>query len=202
MPHCERRFITMNRHTFSTLVLAAALVGAAAAADSTATWIGKSPNPGPQLAKVSGTWLWHSQPAPGIYMPALITYHLDGTITGADSAGGMPQSAIRTGPLHGVWVRTGANSIGGTSIMFLFDAYSGVLMAFARARSSLQFSDDSSQFQGKMFLERMPCPAGPPSCPDPLDPATMWMPWPGMPVDGFPVTGSRLLGLPSGPLRP
>ena len=176
----------MHRHIFRMLGAAALLVFTAAAADSPATGI--------RWGQFWGTWVWQTQVVPGVAFPTLITFNIDGTITGADS-GGMTEGA-----LHGVWERTGFQSLGGTTLYFMFDAQSGVVMAFARTRSSLNFSKDFNQFQGTMFLETLACPAGPPSCPDPLDPTAQWVAWPGMPADGFPVSGARLQRVPAGPL--
>jgi hypothetical protein len=147
-----------------------------------------------------GTWVVKSQPAPGIAIPKLITYHLDSTITGTDSSSGMPNATTATGPLHGVWERTGWLSINGTALMFVFDPKTGVLIALARTRSSLEFAHDFNSFEGKMFLETLPCPSGPPSCPDPLAAGAQWIGWPGMPADGFPVSGTRLEPVTVGPL--
>jgi hypothetical protein len=73
-----------------------------------------------------------------------------------------------------------------------------------RVRSSLQFADDFESFQGKMFVETLPCTAGPPlSCPDPLDPAAKWtVATPTQPKDGFPVTAVRVARVAAGPLQP
>lgn len=75
-------------------------------------------------------------------------------------------------------------------------------MALARSRSSLQFADDFESLQGKMFVEMLPCNAGPPvSCPDPLDPAAKWiLANPAQPKDGFPVTAVRVARVPAAPL--
>lgn len=148
-----------------------------------------------------GTWVWQTQFGPGVALPALITLHIDGTVAGSDGTmfGGTPNSTTRTTPLHGVWERTSAQSIGGTSLYLVYNAATGVLMAYGRARTSLQFADDFDHFQGKMFVETLPCP-GPTSCPDPLDPAAKWVAFSGMPADGFPVTATRLERVPAAAL--
>ena len=102
--------------------------------------------------------------------------------------------------MYGVWERTGWNSLGGTVNFLIFDAPTGTLKAIGRARSSLLFSDDFDHFQGKMFVESLPCPSGPPSCPDPLDPAAKWVAQPGMPSDGISVSGTRLERVAAAPL--
>jgi hypothetical protein len=93
--------------------------------------------------------------------------------------------------LHGVWERTGWQSIGGTSLYVVFDATTGAVMKYGRARSSLQFAGDFNSFKGKIFIESLIC-ATPLTCPNPLDPAAKWDPNPTMPFDGFTVTGQRL----------
>jgi hypothetical protein len=129
----------------------------------------------------------------------------DGTITGSDGAmfGVMPTATMRITPFHGVWERTGFQSIGGASLYLVFNATGG-LIALGRVRSSLQFADDFESFQGKMFVDMLPCTAGPPvSCPDPLDPAAKWvLATPTQPKDGFPVTAVRVARVPAGPLQP
>jgi hypothetical protein len=116
--------------------------------------------------------------------------------------GAVPTATTRATPFHGVWERTGWQSIGGTSLYLIFNAAGG-LTVLGRSRSSLQFADDFDHFQGKMFVETLPCSAGPPlTCPDPLDPAAKWAPFPNMPPDGYPVTGARLDRVPAGPLQP
>jgi hypothetical protein len=142
--------------------------------------------------QVWGTYVWQTQMGSGNLLPALITFHVDGTITGSDgSMFGALNPKIRTTPLHGVWERTGWQSIGGTSLYVVFDATTGAVMKYGRARSSLQFAGDFNSFKGKIFIESLIC-ATPLTCPNPLDPAAKWDPNPTMPFDGFTVTGQRL----------
>jgi len=183
----------MHRHILKMAALAAVLVSTAAAADSRVLAIGN-------WGQVWGTWIWYTQVGPGVAMPALITFHADGTITGVDSSSAVPNTTANESPLQGVWERTGWQSIGGTSLLFMTDPQTGVLVALGRSRSSLTFSGDFNQFQGTMYFETVGCPAGPPSCPDPLASSTKWMPMPGMPPNGFPVNGTRLQRIPTGPL--
>lgn len=152
--------------------------------------------------QIWGTYVWQTQMVPGNHLPALVTFHVDGTITGSDgSMFGALKSTIRTTPLHGVWERTGWQSVGGTSLYLVFDATTGAVMKYGRTRSSLQFADDFNHFQGKMFVESLTCDMQF-TCPDPFDPAAKWVPNPTMPPDGFPVTGARLERVPAGPLQP
>lgn len=150
--------------------------------------------------QVWGTYVWQTQVGAGNHLPALITFHIDGTITGSDgSMFGALNAKIRTTPLHGVWERTGWQSIGGTSLYVVFDAATGAPAKYGRARSSLQFAADFNTFEGKIFIESLTC-ASPLACPDPFDPAAKWDPNPTMPPDGFAVTGQRLERIAAGPL--
>jgi hypothetical protein len=130
-------------------------------------------------------------------LPALVTLHVDGTVSVADGTmfgGILPGSTRRMTPLHGVWVRTGWQSIAGTSLYLIFDTTSGLISAWGRARTTLQFADDFNSFQGKMFAETLACApapvaASPVSCPNPLDPAAKWVPQEN---GGFDVSGTRI----------
>ncbi|MBZ5617765.1 MAG: hypothetical protein LAQ69_03365 [Acidobacteriia bacterium] len=150
--------------------------------------------------QVWGTWVWTINNQ----LPALVTLHIDGTVSVSDGRmfGGLqPNSTIRLTPLHGVWERTGFQSIGGTSLYLLFDATTGVLLAWGRSRVSITFADDFDHFQGKMFVETLPCAAGPPvSCPDPLAAGAKWVPNANVPADGLPISATRLERVPAGPL--
>jgi len=153
--------------------------------------------------QVWGTFYFLTTYPSGNVIPTIVTYHVDGTITGSDGTmfGAMPTATTRMTPFHGVWERTGFQSIGGTSFYLVFNATGG-LSALGRVRSSLQFADDFESFQGKMFVEMLPCTQGPPvSCPDPLDPAAKWVvATPTQPKDGFSVTAVRIARVPAGPL--
>ncbi|MBZ5622226.1 MAG: hypothetical protein LAQ69_26380 [Acidobacteriia bacterium] len=150
--------------------------------------------------QVWGTWVWTTNNQ----IPALLTLHLDGTVSVSDGRmfGGLqPNSTTRLSPLHGVWERTGFQSIGGTSLYLIFDATTGLLTAWGRSRTSITFADDFDHFQGKMFVETLPCAAGPPvSCPDPQATGAKWVANPSMPPDGFPISATRLERVPAGPL--
>jgi hypothetical protein len=150
--------------------------------------------------QVWGTWVWTTNNR----LPALLTLHIDGTVSVSDGTmfGGLqPNSTTRATPLHGVWERTGFQSIGGTSLYLIFDATTGLLTAWGRARTSIAFADDFDHFQGKMFVETLPCVAGPPvSCPDPQAAGAKWMANPNMPSDGFPISATRLERVAAGPL--
>jgi hypothetical protein len=150
--------------------------------------------------QIWGSYVWQTQMGSGSQLPALITFHIDGTVTGSDgSMFGALNANIRTTPLHGVWERTGWQSIGGTSLYLVFDAATGAVLKYGRSRSSLQFADDFNHFQGKMFIESLTC-GTPLTCPDPLDPVAKWQANPMMPPDGFPVTGKRLERVAAGAL--
>lgn len=150
--------------------------------------------------QIWGTWVWTTNNT----IPALLTLHLDGTLSVSDGRmfGGLqPNSTTRITPLHGVWERTGFQSIGGTSLYLIFDATSGLLTAWGRSRTSITFADDFNHFQGKMFVETLSCAPGPPvSCPDPLAAGANWVRNPNMPLDGLPVSATRLEHVAAGPL--
>jgi len=151
-----------------------------------------------------GTWIWQTWLGPEVSMPALLTLHQDGTVSVSDGVmfGGLPGSTSRMSPLHGVWERTGAKQIGGTSVWLIFDAPSGVLLAFGRSRTSLRLTQDGEALEGEMFLEMLPC-NGPLGCPDPVDPTAQWLPYPNLPPSGFlAVSARRLHRVPAGPLVP
>jgi hypothetical protein len=151
-----------------------------------------------------GTWVWQTSLGPGMSLPALLTLHKDGTLSVSDGLmfGGLPGSATRMSPLHGVWERTGPRRIGGTSLWLIFDAPSGVLVAIGRCRTTLLLARDGDGLEGKMFLEMLPC-NGPMGCQDPIDPAAQWVPYPNLPPTGFlSVTARRLHRVPAGPLVP
>ena len=153
--------------------------------------------------QVWGTWVWTSAFSNG-NIPGLIIFNVDGTISGADASmfGLTPAGTVRASPMYGVWERTGFQSVGGTSLYFVYNATGG-LIGWGRARSSLQFSDDFNSLQGKMFVEMLSCSAAAPpvSCPDPQDPAAKWTPAnPAQPKDGWAVTAVRLDRVPAGPL--
>jgi len=186
------------------ILFSAIAVGLAAVAVAADAQISRS-TPFGRWGQVWGTWVFLTTYPSGNVIPTLVTYHLDGAITGSDGTmfGVLSSATVRITPLHGVWERTGFQSIGGTSLYLVFNATGG-LIGWGRARSSLQFADDFDSFQGKMFVETLPCTLGPPvSCPDPQDPAAKWVVAnPAMPKDGFPVSGARVVRVPAGPLQP
>lgn len=151
-----------------------------------------------------GTWVWQTSFGPGLSLPALLTLDKDGTVSVSDGQmfGGLPGATTRYSPLHGVWERTGAGRIGGTSLWLIFDAPSGVLVAIGRCRTALTLTSGGEALEGTMFLETLPCFAGPLGCPDPLDPAAPWLPYPNLPPTGLAVSAKRLHRVPAGPLVP
>lgn len=184
----------MRRWMLSLMAVAAVLVAVSSLWPASAQSAGAVP---------WGSWAWRTHLAPTASLPALVTFHADGTVTGSDGLmfGGLPGSPTRMSPIHGVWEHTGRHSIGGTSLYLVFDAPSGVLIAIGRARSSLHFVTDFDHLQGRMFLESLPCPS-PVACPDPLAEDAGWISYPGMPPDGFAVSATRVHRVPAGPLVP
>jgi hypothetical protein len=112
--------------------------------------------------------------------------------------GGLPGATNTTGPVHGVWEKTGPKSVDGTTFYFNFDM-NGVLIGYGRDRWSLTFGKGFMNYQGTEFLETVSC-GFPLTCPDPLDPGTQWTALPGMPPNGYPVSGKRVQMVPAGPL--
>ena len=139
-----------------------------------------------------GTYLHQMQVGPGMSMPVLITFHIDGTVTGASAVmfSGLPGAPARYSPVFGIWRRTDSNSIATTGMFMAFDAATGVLTGFARSRARLDFSDGFNSYTGSEYLEVTPC-ASPLAC-NPLDPNAVWTPLAGMPPTGFTSTGTRL----------
>ena len=148
-----------------------------------------------------GTYVWLTQTAMGP-APSLVTLHSDGTVSLSDGAmfGGI-NAANRLIPGRGVWERTGDHSFGGTTLWLVADAATGAVRRFGRSRTAVEFVD-FDHFQGTMFIETLICLTQF-TCPDPLTaPAAAWVPSPGMPPGGFPISGARLERVPAGPLQP
>ena len=186
------------------LMRGAVVAAVVLAAASVAAEPQQARGPFDRWGQVWGTWVWRIHVSPTIANPSLVTLHIDGTVSVTDgNMFGSPTAASRRylTPAHGVWVRTGWQSVGGTSLYLISDATTGALVAWGRARTSLTFADDFDSFQGRVFVETLPCAAGPPvSCPDPLSADAKWAANPNMPPDGFPVSATRLERVPAGPL--
>ncbi|MGE5361142.1 MAG: hypothetical protein ACM3NQ_19160 [Bacteroidales bacterium] len=117
-----------------------------------------------------GTWAWSTHRPAGGTLPAIITYHKDGTLTGSDGImfGIDYPPALNTSReslIHGVWERTGPLSFRGTSLYMQF-APNGNVIAWGRSRSDLHFVGDADHFEGTMWLDSLQCPT-PFTCPDP-----------------------------------
>jgi len=121
-----------------------------------------------------GTWAWSTHRpvvAGGGTLPAIITYHRDGTLSGSDGIMyGIDyppaHNPKKESLLHGVWERTGPLSFRGTSLWLLF-AENGNVIGWGRARSDLHFVGDPDHFEGTMYVDSLPCPT-PFTCPDPI----------------------------------
>jgi hypothetical protein len=147
-----------------------------------------------------GTFVHQVQVGPGVNLPALVNLNLDGSVVVASGLmfGGLPGSLDRLSTIHGVWRKTGARSVGATTLFFTFDA-NGILSGYQRNRCTLRFSTDLKSYQGTEFMETTAC-SSPFTCPDPLALGTVWTPLPDMPPTGFPVSGKRVQWLPAGPM--
>jgi hypothetical protein len=148
-----------------------------------------------------GTWLWTTDFGALGTLPSLVTYHEDGTIVVSDSSmfGNplAPPSAqgAKLSAMHGVWRRIGRRTFGGTSLWFRFNA-AGFVVGYGRARSTLELVD-RDHFEGVMYLDSLSgCNINstmpPIGCPDPTDPAAIWIPNPLMPPGWFPVSATRV----------
>ena len=151
---------------------------------------------------LSGTWIWSTYTPAGAALPALVTFHDDGTVAGSDfrmfggTASNLPR---RTAPFHGVWERTGPHTIGVTSLYLVYDALSTRLIGFGRARASLEFTlEDFDNFEGTMFVDFLPC-GTPATCPDPQDRSAAWKAYDTM-VPSFVVSAKRLHRVEASPL--
>jgi hypothetical protein len=140
-----------------------------------------------------GTWLHQVQLGPGVRLPAMVTMHLDGSLVGNVGLmfGGLPNATTRYGPISGAWQRTGWKTVAATSLVFRFDAATGILNGYERHRCALDFSDDFESYKGTEVVETVACDS-PTACPNPLDPAVKWTPGTSMPPGGFTVSGSRV----------
>lgn len=125
---------------------------------------------------LAGTWVVWAEltvpPGVQVQVPALHTYHSDGTITSSDvlSLGGLPGNSIRITPMHGVWERTGPSAFATTNLFLVYDASSSLLIGFGRARATLSFArndpDQASRNRQSRVLA-LPvavCLSGPAGC--------------------------------------
>ena len=142
----------------------------------------------------SGTWIWSTYTPAGAALPALVTFHQDGAVAGADFSmfGGTTSNlSRRTTPFRGVWERTGPHTIGVTSLYLVYEAATGRLIGFGRTRSTIEFTPgDLDHFEGTMFVDVLSC-ATPATCPDPQDSSAAWKPYDTM-VPSFVVSAKRL----------
>jgi hypothetical protein len=149
-----------------------------------------------------GTWYFATGLGPGMAVPGLVSFHDDGTLSYVDGLiySGLPQMGmpLKLTSYSGVWRVTGLDKFGGTSIALMFDPSTGAMTGFMRARSALRFDRDTGQVVGRIYVETSMC-ASPVVCPDPTDASLAWTPF-GDPVNGFPVTLSRMARVPAGPL--
>jgi hypothetical protein len=149
---------------------------------------------------LTGTFVVWAELGPGVQVPALHTYHSDGTITSSDvlmfGGLGIP---IRITPMHGVWERTGPSAFATTNLFLVYDASSSLLIGFGRARAAVFTGKDADQISGTAYAEFLPCPS-PFACPDPQAAGAAWAPFPGVPPS-LTLTGTRLRLVPP-PLLP
>ena len=141
-----------------------------------------------------GTWVWSTYTSTGAALPALVTFHQDGTVAGSDFSmfGGTAGNQLRRTTLfHGMWERTGPHTISVTDLYLVYDALSSRLIGFGRTRSALEFRPgDIDYFEGTMFVDFLSCPT-PATCPDPQDSSAAWKPYDTM-MPSFVVSAKRL----------
>jgi hypothetical protein len=156
---------------------------------------------------LAGTWIVWSEIQPGVRVPSLHNYHIDGTVTLSDvfMFGGLPGIPIRATPMYGVWKKTGPNTFNSTNISMVYDAVSSLLRGFIRSRAEVSYQEedykgwfkrkDTNRVNGTVYIEFLPC-ASPVACTDPQASDASWMPFPGMPAS-FQVTAMRLQPVPA-----
>ena len=151
----------------------------------------------------TGSWVHYLNAtggANGPFLPALMTFHSDGTMTGSSSlmfgSPAFPLATITYSPIHAVWEKAGPKSIAVTSLFFAFEL-DGRAHSYTRNRIVLELGKDRDTYTGMLYLDELHCGAiGVFSCPDPLDPEQTWTPNPNMPTGGYQVTGYRIKVVP------
>ena len=133
-----------------------------------------------------GTWYVTFDFGLNANIPAVATFHRDGTLVTSDGSDfGGPPFLVQSTPLRGVWVRTGAGTFEGAALYLNGDVVTGELVTITNARLLIQFGNGFDHIRGTVFLDTFQCPT-PFTCPDPLtaDPDTSSPP--------IPFRGSRL----------
>ena len=154
------------------LLAAAQLAAPAMAAESRST--NRVQFPWFRLAPV-GTWyltfLIENTP-PGFNLPALITFHQDGTFTAVDGGdfGAIPDLPFNQLAQQGVWRWPGKRDFVATGMILSFKRETGMegqLDSVSRTRIEIHFGDDLDEFTGTVSQDFWFCPDTF-SCPDPL----------------------------------
>ncbi len=146
-----------------------------------------------------GSWYWTTT-TPNGAIPAVVTYHIDGSVTGADISmfGGTANNPYRYSPFHGTWERRGwgNHEFAGTSLYLRFDPTTNKLVGIARVRAQFAFVQDFDHIAGTMRLDVLPCPT-PATCPDPLAKDAAWQPYNPEPLPNeFPFQATRIRVVP------
>ncbi len=90
-----------------------------------------------------GLWLQKIPVGGGQNIHELLSFHLDGSLTGTGSLlfGGMPPFGVnRTSSIFGVWEKKGPRTIAGTAYAYDFHEVSGLLTGYRRVRWTIEFS--------------------------------------------------------------
>jgi len=151
----------------------------------------------------TGSWIHYLNATnleTGPFLPALLTYHPDGTMNASSSlmfgSPSLPLAPVRYSPIHAVWEKIGYKSIAVTSYFIAFDP-DGRMHGYQRNRAVFELGADRDTYAGMLFLDELHCGAiGVFSCPDPLDPSLEWTPNPNMPPGGYQVTARRFKVIP------
>ena len=156
-------------------------------------------DPPGQGAELWGTWYLALDTTPfgipGGTLPALFTFHRDGTWLSSDGGdlASNPFTTLDTAQ-HGAWVDAGNGTFVATSLFLQKDTISGDLTSWHRVRIALQFvGNDFDQMKADVTEQVLPCDASGPTpfllfnCPNPITTE-----FPPAPVPDVPASLTRL----------
>ena len=105
----------------------------------------------------TGSWVHYLNAtggANGPFLPALMTFHSDGTMTGSSSlmfgSPAFPLATITYSPIHAVWEKAGPKSIAVTSLFFAFEL-DGRAHSYTRNRIVLELGKDRDTYTGMLY---------------------------------------------------
>lgn len=137
--------------------------------------IALSTTPGPVFAGAEsngatlwGTWYVSFDAAQGLDIPAVVTFHRDGTFVSSDGSDfGGPPFPVRSTPLRGVWRGTGPGAYEGVALWLSGDPPTGELRHITKGHLSVHFAEDFDHMFGEVVQAVFEC-STPFTCPDPL----------------------------------